>query len=47
MIRVKYYKTVNGRDRLVKERDFETVEQAMESVEEWENRTPDNYAVYA
>ena len=47
MIRVKYYKTVNGRDRLVKEREFETVEQAIKSVEEWEGRTADNYAVYA
>ena len=47
MIRVKYYKTVNGRDSLVKERDFETVERAMESAEEWEGRSLDNYAVYA
>ena len=47
MVRVKYYKTVNSRDRLVNEREFETAEQAIESAEEWEGRTIDNYAVFA
>lgn len=47
MIKVKYYKTVQGRDRLVTEREFDTMEQALENVEEWEGRTLDNYAVFA
>lgn len=46
-VKVKYYKTAQGRDRLIMTRYFDTMGEAMASVEEWESRTADNYAVYA
>ena len=45
-IKVKFYKTVNGRDQLKTTREFDNLKEALEFVEEWESRTPDNYAVY-
>ena len=47
MVTVKFYKTVSGRDRLVKTQHFDTMEDALASVDEWEGRTPDNYAVFS
>lgn len=46
MVKVKLYKTVNGRNTLRAELEFETIEQAMEVADEWESRTLDNLAVY-
>lgn len=45
-VTVKLYKTRNGKDLLVMTRVFLTMEEAMKAVEAWENRSPDNYAVY-
>lgn len=46
-VRVKYYKTGSGSDRLIKTRYFNTMAEAIASAEEWEARTLDNYAVFA
>ena len=46
MVKVKLYKTVNGRTDLRAEFEFDTVEQAIAVAEEWESRTIDNIAVY-
>lgn len=43
---VKFYKTIQGRDRLISTREFETLEEAIKAVDRWEAQTPDNYAVY-
>ena len=45
-IKVKFYKTVNGRDTLRTIMEFDSMEEAMKYADEWESRTPDNYAVY-
>lgn len=46
-IKVKFYKTTNGRDKLRKVLFFDILEEAMRRVDEWEAQTPDNYAVYS
>ena len=46
-VTVRFYKTINGRDTLRAVRSFDTIEEAMQAVDEWEARTSDNYAVYA
>ena len=45
-VKVKFYKTVDGRDRLIATRVFDTMEEAIRAVDEWEAKTIDNYAVY-
>ena len=45
-IKVTYYKTVAGRDVRMKVLYFDTLEQACDSVSEWESRTLDNYALF-
>lgn len=45
-IKVKFYKTVLGKDQLKMTRYFDSLEEAEMHVDEWESRTPDNYAVY-
>lgn len=45
-VKVKFYKTVNGKDRLIMTRYFDTMAEAMAKVEDWEEQTPDNYAVF-
>ena len=46
MVKVRFYTTVCDHDRFVKSEVFNTMEDAMAAVEEWEGRTLDNYAVY-
>lgn len=45
-ITVKFYKTVDGRDTLRFTREFDTMEEALVFVDEWESRTIQNYAVF-
>lgn len=45
-VKVKFYKTVGGRDRLITTRVFDTMEEALRAVDEWEAKTIDNYAVF-
>lgn len=46
-IKVNFYTTEHGVEKLKLTLHFDTVVEAMEAVERWEARTPDNYAVYA
>lgn len=46
-VTVKFYKTIVGRDRLIATRQFDTVEAAVVAVDQWENLSPDHYAVYS
>lgn len=46
-VKVKFYKTISGRDRLIMIRYFETMAAAIAYVDDWESRTPDNYAVFS
>lgn len=45
-VKVRFYKTIAGRDRLVNTRTFNTMEEAISAVDAWEAQTIDNYAVY-
>ncbi len=48
MVTVKFYKTINGRDTLQVVREFETIEEAMDAVDYWEEDQSANcYAVYS
>lgn len=46
-VTVQLYKTIAGRDRLIATREFDTVEAAVVFVDQWENLSPDHYAVYS
>lgn len=45
-IKVKFYKTVRGRDRLQRVLQFDSRTQAMQAAADWEAQTLDNYAVF-
>ena len=45
-VKVKFFKTVHGRDRMCGIIEYETIEEAMQAVKEWEDETPTHYAVY-
>lgn len=45
-MKVRFYKTINGRDTMITAREFETIEAAMAAADEWEERSINNYAVY-
>lgn len=45
-VKVKFYTTEHGVDRLKLTLFFDTIEEAQEAVEKWEAKSPDNYAVY-
>ena len=45
-ITVRFYKTIDGQDRLIATRQFKTVGAAVVVVDQWENLSPDHYAVY-
>lgn len=46
-VKVNFYKTIAGRDRLITTRYFNSLAEAFAVVEAWEELTADNYAVFA